>query len=202
MSRDLSSQNKKVPDWPQTLQTLRSLSGSWRLAIIVEISRYGNRFSSIEKTLEISPSRLSENLRALESEGIVKHVAPGERHHPLLPEYRLTEKGLLLLEVSESLERTFGQALRASLLRSWSLAILMAIHQGDESFSGIKASLSGVTSKTLSQRLKELEELAAVERKIETLRPLTLRYCLTPKWHELTGTAIREIYSETTRRAH
>ncbi len=193
MNRDLSSQKNNSSDWQQTLQILLSLSGSWRLAIIVEISRYGNRFSAIEKTLEISPSRLSENLRALESEGIVKRVAPGERHHPLLPEYRLTEIGLSLLKVSESLESTFGPTLRTSLLRSWSLAILMTIRQGDESFSSIKASLTGVTSKTLSQRLKELEELAAIERKIETPRPLTIRYCLAPKWHELTGTAIRRM---------
>ena len=62
----------------------------------------------------------------------------------------------------------------------WSMEILIACTLTEKPrFSTIKESLFGITSKTLSIRLKELHEANIIQREITTTIPVEVRYSLT-----------------------
>ena len=62
----------------------------------------------------------------------------------------------------------------------WSIEILIACTLTEKPrFSTIKESLFGITSKTLSIRLKELHEANIIQREITTTIPVEVRYSLT-----------------------
>lgn len=66
--------------------------------------------------------------------------------------------------------------------KMWVLQILRVIFVGYQSFGDIQSSLWKISSKTLSARLKELQNEWFIERKIISEQPLKIRYCLTSKW--------------------
>lgn len=74
------------------VQKFINIFGSkWTLLVVGEIITGKNRFSEIEKILGISPKMLSETLKLLEKEKIVKReVKPTT---PVMVEYHLTNKG-------------------------------------------------------------------------------------------------------------
>jgi DNA-binding HxlR family transcriptional regulator len=87
-------------------RTAEIVCGKWTLLLIKDLSEGRSRFCELERSLGgISPRTLSLRLRALEEEGIV------ERHtYPEVPprvEYALTEKGLALVPLIESM-RAYG----------------------------------------------------------------------------------------------
>jgi DNA-binding HxlR family transcriptional regulator len=88
-------------------RTAEIVCGKWTLLLIKDLAEGRSRFCELERSLGgISPRTLSLRLRALEEEGIV------ERHtYPEVPprvEYALTEKGLALVPLIESM-RTYGR---------------------------------------------------------------------------------------------
>lgn len=83
--------------------TLSILGGKWKAIIIWHLRDGPRRYSEISADLQnaISPKMLTKQLRELEMDGIVKRIA-----YPEIPprvEYQLTEKGVTLMPVLESM---------------------------------------------------------------------------------------------------
>src|SRR5919106_1419572 len=94
-------------------RTAEIVCGKWTLLLVRELAEGCSRFCELERSLAgISPRTLSLRLRALEEEGIV------ERHtFPAVPprvEYALTEKGLALIPIIESMRQYGSQWLGAA----------------------------------------------------------------------------------------
>src|SRR3954467_15407029 len=86
--------------------TAEVVCAKWTLLLVRDLAEGCTRFCELERSLQgISPRTLSLRLRALEDEGIVER-----RTYPEVPprvEYQLTEKGLALLPIIESM-RAYG----------------------------------------------------------------------------------------------
>ena len=88
-------------------RTAEIVSGKWTLLIIRDLATGTKRFSELERSLHgISPKTLSERLSTLEAEGVLRRQMYAEV--PPKVEYTLTEKGLALVSVIESM-REFGR---------------------------------------------------------------------------------------------
>ena len=88
-------------------RTARIISGKWTILIIRDLATGVKRFNQLERSLlGISPKTLSERLRTLEEEGIIIRKTFAEV--PPRVEYSLTEKGLDLVSVIESM-RNYGR---------------------------------------------------------------------------------------------
>src|SRR6266705_4815487 len=88
-------------------RTAEIISGKWTLLIIRDLVSCVKRFNQLERSLHgISPKTLSERLRSLEEEGIISRQTFAEV--PPRVEYTLTEKGLDLVHVIESM-RSYGK---------------------------------------------------------------------------------------------
>src|SRR2546423_11101826 len=77
-----------------------------------------------------------------------------------------------------------GRAIRL-LGDSWVLLIVMNLLQGSMRFNALRATLGHISSKTLSSRLKLLEELGFVQRLAFLEIPPRVEYHLTEKGREL-----------------
>jgi DNA-binding HxlR family transcriptional regulator len=88
-------------------RTAEIISGKWTLLIIRDLASGVKRFNQLERSLHgISPKTLSERLRSLEEEGIISRQTFAEV--PPRVEYTLTEKGLDLVHVIDSM-RSYGK---------------------------------------------------------------------------------------------
>src|SRR5690606_40699173 len=67
----------------------------------------------------------------------------------------------------------------------WTPLIVRDLADGEKRFSELERSLRGISAKTLSERLKELEECNAVNRKSFAEVPPRVEYTLTLKGHAL-----------------
>lgn len=74
------------------------------MPILLALESNGGRFTPLQKKLDIAPFRLSANLKKMVADGLLHHLAPSERRHPLLPEYVLTEKGQLHREAARAVQ--------------------------------------------------------------------------------------------------
>jgi DNA-binding HxlR family transcriptional regulator len=70
---------------------------------------------------------------------------------------------------------------------SWVLLIIMNLLQGSMRFNALRSALNHISSKTLSHRLKVLEELGFVQRIAFLEIPPRVEYHITPKGQELGG---------------
>ena len=73
----------------------------------------------------------------------------------------------------------------------WSLYILHLLFDGKKRFGEIQKTLTGISPKTLSFRLKELEREGLIKRKVFPVVPLHVEYSLTPK-----GLALKDIFNK------
>lgn len=69
----------------------------------------------------------------------------------------------------------------------WTLMILRDLMGGTRRFGELRQSLAGVSPKTLSVRLKELEEAGVLTRTVYAEVPPRVEYALTEKGRELEG---------------
>ncbi|CAG9621281.1 winged helix-turn-helix transcriptional regulator [Sutcliffiella rhizosphaerae] len=148
----------------QLVQITRELSGRWTIPILLSIDKSGGRFTPLKNKLEISPSRLSNNLKDMIDAGLIKNLSPYERNHPLLPEYLLTEKGYFLKEaalVITSSEKQLNRGFLAS--KAWNWPILIALHYQYKEFNSIRQLLQTATPRIVSTRLNELSNIDLVE---------------------------------------
>ncbi|MBI4784545.1 MAG: helix-turn-helix transcriptional regulator [Oscillatoriophycideae cyanobacterium NC_groundwater_1537_Pr4_S-0.65um_50_18] len=67
----------------------------------------------------------------------------------------------------------------------WSILILRELFRGDRRTHELLAALPGISTKTLTQRLRQLEAQGLVERRIYAEIPPRVEYSLTRKGHEL-----------------
>ncbi|RJE89649.1 hypothetical protein D3P07_05270 [Paenibacillus sp. 1011MAR3C5] len=150
------------------IEVAHDLSGRWTIPILLSLKETGGRFSPLQHRLDISPSRLSENLKKLEAKGIVKHLSPYERRHPLLPEYQLSEKGLFLQEASKAIHVAEQELDRGFLSEKlWNWPVLLALHHEYTRFQMIRKLLPDATPRILSTRIDELHENGLVDRWME-----------------------------------
>src|SRR5260370_14963585 len=88
-------------------------------------------------------------------------------------------------------ETPLGRAIRL-LGDAWILLIIMNLLQGSMRFNTLRAELKHISSKTLSSRLKLLEELGFVQRRAFLEIPPRVEYHITEKGQEL-GEVIRAL---------
>lgn len=69
----------------------------------------------------------------------------------------------------------------------WTLLILRELLDGTRRFGQLKKSLPGISPKTLSQRLRELEKEGILTKKIYPEVPPRVEYTLTPRGESLKG---------------
>ncbi len=73
------------------------------------------------------------------------------------------------------------------LSKQWIIFIFHNLAMWEKSFSWIRKSLPWISSRTLSLRLKDLQELWFIERLIVQEQPIKIEYVLTEKWKSLTN---------------
>ena len=94
------------------------------------------------------------------------------------------EETVKWLNTTGTLEQEIAASVRAlnPLLQKWSIEICFLLRMKDTlRFNELKDGLPGIGSRTLSQRLKELESQGIVERKAFAEVPVRVEYKLTPK---------------------
>ena len=91
----------------------------------------------------------------------------------------------------ECSETPLGRAIRL-LGDAWILLIIMNLLQSSMRFNTLRAELKHISSKTLSNRLKVLEELGFVQRRAFLEIPPRVEYHITEKGQEL-GEVIRAL---------
>lgn len=69
----------------------------------------------------------------------------------------------------------------------WTLLILHNIMEGSNRFGQLQRSLKGISTKTLSVRLNEMEKAGILKRKVFAEVPLHVEYSLTDKGRSLQG---------------
>src|SRR5260221_4313 len=74
--------------------------------------------------------------------------------------------------------------------RRWTMLLLHNLFEGKNRFGELERALEGVSPKTLSLRLKELEKDGIIAKKIFAEVPLHVEYSLTEK-----GKSLKEIFS-------
>ncbi len=129
------------------------------------------RFTPMQRHLQIAPARLSDNLKRMTEDGLLRHLSPYERRHPALPEYVLTEKGHHYREAAAAIqaaEHHLGYGRLSA--KAWNIPVLLALQFDHEHFQEIRQVLQRVTPRMLSARLGELHGLGAVD-KLLTERP-------------------------------
>ena len=67
----------------------------------------------------------------------------------------------------------------------WTFLIIRDLFEGTKRFGELRKSLQGISPKTLSERLKELEEKGVIQRTAYPTIPPMVEYCLTEKGHSL-----------------
>lgn len=150
------------------METAQELSGQWTAPILLAMDASRGRFTPLQHELQIAPARLSDNLKRMAESGVLKHLSPQERRHPALPEYVLTEKGLLLREAARAQQETEKELGYGRLsAKAWSMPVLLALHYNHERFQQLSRALIQVTPRMLSARLDELNGLGAVLKQLD-----------------------------------
>lgn len=153
----------------QIIQITKELSGRWRIPILLSLDKLGGRFTPLKNALQISPSRLSSNLKMLREAGLVQRISPFERNHPLLPEYQLTEKGRFMKEAALLITHAEHQLGQGSLAaKAWNWPVLLALYYQYHEFNSIRRLLQTITPRILSKRLSELDEKGLVKKTLIT----------------------------------
>lgn len=67
----------------------------------------------------------------------------------------------------------------------WTLLVIRDLLRGERRFTQLQASVEGITTSLLSDRLKLLEREGIVERQFYSEHPPRAEYLLTPKGHDL-----------------
>jgi len=139
------------------LQVTQELSGQWTLPILLELENCGGRFTPLQRKLGIAPTRLSDNLRRMSELGLIQHLSSYQRHHPLFPEYTLTDKGMVYREAAKSIDQAETEIGRGRLsAKAWSIPVLLTLDLGYHRFQEIRRVLDPITPRMLSTRLDEL----------------------------------------------
>lgn len=161
----------------EIIDIAQALSGKWTIPILLSLQESMGRFTPLQHRLGISPARLSDNLRNLEKKGILERITAYERRHPLLPEYRLTEKGLFLREAAKAVRAAEHDLERGFLSeRSWNWPIILAVYHRCSRFQQIRKTLPKATPRIISMRIDELVEMELIDKLLVTNPRPAFRY--------------------------
>ena len=106
MARGIAASGDTGNDGCPIAKTADIIGNKWTPLIVRDLAKGQKRFSELERSLSgISPKTLSERLKRLEEGALIDRHCFAEV--PPRVEYTLTEKGVALLPVIESM-RTFG----------------------------------------------------------------------------------------------
>lgn len=101
LRRQLKLDQKKI--CPRFEKALKILNHSWNTLLIYQLLEGSQRYSTIKNQVGISSRVLTERLKELEIENIVKRtVIPST---PVVIEYELTEKGHALAPILKAIEQ-------------------------------------------------------------------------------------------------
>jgi DNA-binding HxlR family transcriptional regulator len=91
------------------------------------------------------------------------------------------------LNTSTSLDNTICPVARTAEIVSgkWTLLIIRDLSSGVKRFNQLERSLHGISPKTLSERLRSLEEEGIISRQTFAEVPPRVEYSLTEKGHDL-----------------
>ncbi|QJD81860.1 winged helix-turn-helix transcriptional regulator [Cohnella herbarum] len=155
------------------IQAAQKLSGRWTIPILLELESNGGRFTPLQRQLDIAPARLSDNLKQLVQLGVIQHLSPYERRHPLLPEYKLTEEGKHWREMAKAIQLAETNIAHGSLsAKAWNIPVLLTLGFEHEHFQEIRRVLDQVTPRMLSMRLDELNAEGLIRKMVsEQPRP-------------------------------
>ncbi len=92
---------EEMPECP-VATAVQLIGNKWKMLIIRDLLRSPQRFSDFLKSIPISKKVLTDNLRALESDGLVEREAFAEK--PPRVVYSLSELGQSLRPIWEALE--------------------------------------------------------------------------------------------------
>ena len=88
-------------------QTAKYLTKKWTILIILELYKgdeYTRRFSELKDALvKITPKILSERLKELEEEGVIKKYVDASTF-PIKCEYSLTDSGLEMIDIIRAIK--------------------------------------------------------------------------------------------------
>ena len=164
------------------LRLSQELSGQWVAPILLGLDECGGRFTPLQHHLEISPARLSDNLKKLTDAGFIRQLSPYERNHPLLPEYLLTDEGNLHREAAKKIRQAESDIGSGRLsAKAWNIPIMLALGLGHERFQEIRRKLPELTPRMLSIRLDELNAGRLVDKFVSEQPRPSFVYRLAPQ---------------------
>lgn len=146
-------------------------SRAWSLQILALIQAgYPARQAPLLAATSASRSAFKASLEHLVQLGILERN-PGHGH-PLRPEYLMTDFGKRAAQMANRVfasAKTDGE--KQLLRRNWTVPVL-AVTQGSQRFSHIRASLKCITDRALATTLRQLEDEAWLRRDIDTSQRL------------------------------
>ena len=93
-----------------------------------------------------------------------------------------------MVELEDQVPRCPSYNRAAEIIGSrWAGAVVRAMLNGATRFGEIRSSISGITDRVLSKRLKELEEEGILVRQVLPDTPVRIEYHLTEKGRALSG---------------
>jgi DNA-binding HxlR family transcriptional regulator len=106
--------------------------------------------------------------------------------HPDLPDTSFDpSKRAVMQESVESKNRRAFLAAANLLSKRWTLFIIANLLVGSQSFHELAKHTQGISDRTLSERLKELEHEGIVRRQVHAERPIRVTYHLTARGEAL-----------------
>jgi DNA-binding HxlR family transcriptional regulator len=141
-------------------------SKAWSLKILALLhSGVPGRQAPLLAATNASRSSFASSLDHLVQLGLLERN-PGHGH-PLRPEFRLTEKGVVVAAMaSRVVELAPDEDAFTVIRRSWAVPIL-AVTETPKRFSIIKSGLGAITDRALSKSLGVLEEREWLKREID-----------------------------------
>lgn len=89
-----------------------------------------------------------------------------------------------MLAASDDLPAEMARIVRSLqvFFNKWTVEVILALSQAQATrFGQLRDQLAGISGRTLSQRLKELEDQGLVERRVHDERPVRIDYALTER---------------------
>ena len=151
----------------------------WAIPIIAELHRSGggSKFITLVNRVGAARQTLSRTLEELIDAGWVMRN-PGYGH-PMRPEYILTPAGRRIAPACRKLLLLLRRLhIEDAALRKWPLAVAAVMAGGAKRFNDIRAALPDITARALALALRELQDVALIERTVYDESPPIVEYQL------------------------
>jgi DNA-binding HxlR family transcriptional regulator len=159
-------------------------SHRWALPLLPRLASGRGRVIELAVALGASRGGVRQALEALITLDLaVRNTGHG---HPLRPEFVLTPRGRRLAGIAgQIVVLTDRLSIQNCAFRKWPLPIIHSLGARGARFSELRRRLPGITDRSLSAALVELEAARLADRVISTGRPPTVEYLPTQRAGEL-----------------